>query len=105
MNVWEKSEDSVGYIQAAWRSLDSTGLSLKMWRDTEHTVCTLSNKWGGKKTPWDQPLKCLHTLLWRMKTRSALLVVIISELAWLCIWETPGQENFQSFLRAALLDC
>lgn len=59
-----------------------------------------------KKTQWDQPLKCLHTLLpWRLKTRSALLVVFISELAWLWIWETPGQENSQSFMRSALLDC
>lgn len=102
MNAWE---DSVGYTQTAWQSLDLTGLSLVKWRDTVHTVCTLSNKWK-KIPPWDQPLKCLHTLLpWRLKTRSALLVVFISELAWLCIRETPGQENSQSFLRAALLDC
>lgn len=96
MNAWEKSEDSVGYVQAAWRSSDSTGLSLGKWRDTVHTVCTLSNKWwGGGATPQAQPLQCIHTpLSWSLKTRSARLVVFISESARLCVWET----NSQSFL-------
>lgn len=106
MNVWEKSEDSVGYIQAAWRSLDSTGLSLGKWKDTVHTVHTLSNKWEEKKLLGFSPSSVsIPPLPRKLKTRSALRVVFISELAWLCIRETPGQENSQRFLRAALLDC
>lgn len=41
----------------------------------------------------------------RMKTCSALVVLFISKLAWLCIEETnwPGHENSQSFLHKSLL--
>lgn len=94
MNVWEMSEDSGVCVQAAWRSSDPTALSLGSGEILYilYVPCQIS---GGEKTAsWDQRPKCIHTLLpRRLKTRSALLAVFISELARLCIWETNSRTR------------
>lgn len=71
------------------------------WRDTVHTVCTLSNKWGGGEQLHGISPPSASTPSFHEDWKHALLYLRYSSVSQPgCVSEkqTPGQETSQSFL-------